>query len=247
MTCPAVLDPQGLILECGAFHSLVSAPHLCINCGRSSNVCSSPRGETDFVKGCGYFLVTTDDLDHCKYCRQKWTRCLGTNGGVFPWDDPVTGTSETPRMDLQQARRLQKVYAILDDEGVCDGSIPSAKVIEILRIFGANPDTRKEKIVLRELDVDEDRSVSFRELCAYFAENGTVDVVSKETKQDNLIKLMHTFDRNKDGKFSKKEVKNLLTHMGQPLTPVEYTQCFKGLDMDNDGFLSIEELLCAFE
>ena len=182
-------------------------------------------------------------------CRQVWTKCLGNNGGVYPWDDPLTATPDMPRMKPENARRLQKIYAILDDEGnMCDGSVPSAKVIDILRIFGANPAREDEQKALRSLDVDSDGNVSFREMCSYFAKEGAVIAVSSdEQKRIHLLDLMKSFDTNNDGRFSKKEMKKILTSMGQPLTNDEYTACFKGLDMNQDGYLSFDELLPALE
>lgn len=151
-------------------------------------------------------------------------------------------------MDPADAAKFLLIYQILDDESVKDGSIPGSKVVDVIRIFGQNPTEVEGKKLLLELDVNGDMQVSFRELCAYFASKKMKLTVSDEAgKRLHLMKLMESFDENSDRKISKRELKNLLTHMGQPLDKRELDDAFKGLDMDGDGTLSFDELLAGLE
>ena len=105
-------------------------------------------------------------------------------------------------MPLDEARKLRNIYHILDKEYDFDGSIPQEKVIEILRMFDANPTAHDERQLLAELDVNNDLFVSFREMCSYFAVKGWVTAVeSKEHKILKLRSFLEIFDVNKDGKW----------------------------------------------
>ena len=81
-------------------------------------------------------------------------------------------------MPADEARKLRNIFHILDKDNDLDGSIPQDKVVDILRLFGANPTRHDEKKLLADIDVNHDLFVSFREMCMYFAINGCVRVDS---------------------------------------------------------------------
>ena len=94
MTCPAVLDPQGLILECGAFHSLVSAPHLCIVSG-VQKIFSAVAGVYTYNRL--LFLILGHDITP-GICGSDYTcqvgSCISLNKSRFrpPSETPTTTT-----------------------------------------------------------------------------------------------------------------------------------------------------------
>lgn len=151
-------------------------------------------------------------------------------------------------MHKEDAQRLHNIYQIFDQESMQDGSIPGSKVVDILRMFGENPTHAEERQLLLDLDTNEDRVVSFRELCIHFAETGLRLISkSKGEHRNHLREMMKVFDTNEDGTISKSELSRLLKHMGQPLDKRELRAAFKGLDMDGNGKLSFDELLEGLE
>ena len=125
-------------------------------------------------------------------------------------------------MPLDEARKLRNIYHILDKEYDFDGSIPQEKVIEILRMFDANPTAHDERQLLVELDVNNDLFVSFREMCSYFAVKGWVTAVeSKEHKILKLRSFLEIFDVNKDGKWGTRSSKHVhaAVHRDHSLEP----------------------------
>ena len=53
----------------------------------------------------------------------------------------------------------------------------------------------------------------------------------------------HMFDRNKDGYVDAKELKSLLTTMGERLTDAELAEFMREADMDGDAKLNYEEFV----
>ena len=152
------------------------------------------------------------DFKRCCHCNQVWQRCPSSNGGVFPWDDFLS-SKDAPRMPTDEAKKLRNIFHILDKESDIDGSIPQPQVVEILRLFGANPTHADEKKLIAELDVNHDLFVSFREMCMYFAAKGCVQVESQNAKLTKLRAFLEVFDVNHDGTLSKVEFRKMLTHM----------------------------------
>ena len=151
-------------------------------------------------------------------------------------------------MNVQDATKLSRIYHIFDAESIQDGSISTSKIIDVIRMFGQNPTPAEGRRLLADIDTDKDHHVSFRELCTYFAANGMRLIVEdKASKRRTLLQLMTIFDKNNDNQINKKELREMLLYMGQPLNKRELREAFSGLDMDQDGKLSFEELLAGLD
>ena len=151
------------------------------------------------------------------------------------------------KMAPHDANKLRIIFHTFDKESGApgiDGTIPNDKVVDILRLFGGNPTQDDERAMLKAIDANNDDNVSFRELCSYFAIEGTIPKRhSQKGKEEYMQKMFDAFDANSDGVIVKRELAKLLRAVGQPLTKRELTCAFAGLDLNSDGVLTFDELM----
>ena len=118
---------------------------------------------------------------------------------------------------------------------------------------------------MKEFDSDGDGNVEFQEfvrVMAIKAENERIAKKEEEYRQAfqvsfyeytpqnmNLFPLLYiqVFDRDGDGKVSAQELKLALTKSGNmKLTDEQVEEMIAAVDVDQDGMLSYEELVCMF-
>ncbi|KAK1353992.1 calmodulin-like protein 3 [Heracleum sosnowskyi] len=77
-----------------------------------------------------------------------------------------------------------------------------------------------------------------------------MDPDEKEVKQmdpDELRRVFHMFDRNGDGKITKKELSDSLQNLGMFLSDKELIQMIDKIDANGDGFVDMEEFGALYQ
>ena len=144
----------------------------------------------------------------------------------------------------EKARKMRGMYAHVENDSGHVGTIHSKSIIDIVRLFGANPTPETARQIIKDIDISGDDACSFHELVSYFAGPGSEILSDKNTgwdvhhdsKREYWENLFKQFDTNADGRFSVKELSHLLRHMGDsPLSKQEVSDMFFGMDANSDG------------
>ncbi|XP_074358709.1 calmodulin-like protein 3 [Apium graveolens] len=64
---------------------------------------------------------------------------------------------------------------------------------------------------------------------------------------DELRRVFHMFDRNGDGKITKKELSDSLQNLGMFLSDKEVVQMIDKIDVNGDGFVDMEEFGALYQ
>lgn len=64
---------------------------------------------------------------------------------------------------------------------------------------------------------------------------------------EELKRVFHMFDRNGDGRITKKELNDSLENMGIFMSDADLTQMITKIDMNGDGYIDIDEFGALYE
>lgn len=64
---------------------------------------------------------------------------------------------------------------------------------------------------------------------------------------EELKRVFHMFDRNGDGRITKKELNDSLENMGIFMSDADLTQMITKIDVNGDGFIDIDEFGALYE
>ena len=158
----------------------------------------------------------------------------------------------TPRVSPigDKARKLRGMYFHMDAESGYTGSISTDHVVDIARLFGANPTIEIARKMVKTIDINDDHTCSFHEIMSYFAGPEGQKLFSdenmgsrRESKREYWERLFAQFNTAASGHFHIKELHRLLTYLGDTLSKVELQDYFNMLDTNQDGELSMKELV----
>ena len=118
------------------------------------------------------------------------------------------------------------------------GTISTKELGTIMRNLGQNPSEEEVKQLIREVDLNGDGTIDFKEfLCL---------MIKKMDDSDNDEELQEAFkhfDMDKDGYITSHELRNGMINIGEEYTPEEAEEMIKEGDLDNDGRIDYDEFM----
>jgi calmodulin len=117
-----------------------------------------------------------------------------------------------------------------------DGFIDHVELLEVLKAIGHNPTHSELLDVFRDVDKNNDGKIEFREFLYLMRQSMVVDEIQAAF---NLI------DVGKTGKVGIKEIKHLMSLIGESLTDAEIKAIIKVADGDGDGYITQQEFAQA--
>lgn len=138
--------------------------------------------------------------------------------------------SELQRLEFKEA------FEEFDKDG--SGTITTKELLPVLRSIGQNPTEDEILSLVIEYDVNGDGTIDFDEF---------LEMMMKQSKDvDQTIEIREAFkifDRDGNGYIDAKELKQVVTRMGEALTSAEADEFMKEADLDGDGKLDYNEFV----
>lgn len=119
-----------------------------------------------------------------------------------------------------------------------DGTITSKELGTVMRNLGQNPSEEELKQMIREVDLDGNGTIDFKEfLCLMVKKMKGIDT------EEELLEAFKVFDRDGNGYITSHELRHIMTNLGEDLTPEEVEEMVKEADLDNDGQIDYDEFV----
>ena len=147
------------------------------------------------------------------------------------------------KINIQAERRqlMSEVFDLYDTDNL--GYVFSKDALKILSSMGRKIDHEDEFEFLAIVDPNNEGRVT--------KENFLAGVETMYTIPDNfipeIVDAFKVFDKNKDGKISCQELKNLLVKLTGEYKDKDVDELFKILDLDVDGNITINEFINAWK
>ncbi len=119
-----------------------------------------------------------------------------------------------------------------------NGKITSKELGTVMRGLGQNPTEEELKQIIREVDLDGNGTIDFKEFLCLMVKK------MKDTDTDEeLLEAFKVFDRDGNGFITSHELRNIMNSLGENLSPEEIEEMIKEADLDNDGQIDYEEFV----
>ena len=119
-----------------------------------------------------------------------------------------------------------------------DGAINNNELGTVMRNLGQNPSEEELKQMIREVDLNGDGTIDFKEfLCLMLKKMDDSDI------DDELETAFKAFDLDKDGYITPHELRNGMLNLGEEYSPEEAEEMIKEGDLDNDGRIDYDEFM----
>ena len=119
-----------------------------------------------------------------------------------------------------------------------NGSISLKELGSMMKSLGQNPSDQELREIIAEVDLDGNGNIDFNEFVIIMQKR------SKETDpEEEIIAAFRVFDKEGNGTLSTKELRHVMTTIGDKLTDEEVDQMIEEADIDGDGTINYEEFV----
>ena len=119
-----------------------------------------------------------------------------------------------------------------------NGFISVKNLGTIMKSLGLNPSDQELKDIIAEVDLDGNGTIEFNEF---------VLMMHKRTKdsdpEEDIISAFRVFDKDENGIITTKDLRHLMTTMGDKLTDDEIDLLIEEADSDGNGIINYEEFV----
>ncbi|XP_024867035.1 calmodulin-alpha isoform X1 [Temnothorax americanus] len=135
-----------------------------------------------------------------------------------------------------QVAEFKEAFMLFDKDE--DGTITMAELGVVMRSLGQRPSETELRDMVNEVDQDGNGTIEFNEF---------LQMMSKKMKnadgEDELREAFRVFDKNNDGLISSKELRHVMTNLGEKLSEEEVDDMIKEADLDGDGMVNYEDFV----
>lgn len=144
------------------------------------------------------------------------------------------------KLDESQIADLKEAFKLFDKDN--DGSITWRELGEVMKKLGQNPTDEELQDMVNEVDNDSNGIIDFDEFCAMMTPKVLGDG-SNSVNDEELKEAFKVFDKDGDGKISAKELKSVMSSLGEQLTDEEVQNMIKDADKNGDGEIDYDEFV----
>ena len=142
----------------------------------------------------------------------------------------------TEQLSDKTLEQCKQVFDLFDKNK--DGSITTNELGDIMKALGANPTKEELQQMLNEVDTDGSGKIEFREFFDLFTKR-----MKEPSTENDLIEAFKLFDKDGNGVISAKELKNVMSTLGETISEDECKEIIKEADIDGDGFINYHEFV----
>ena len=136
----------------------------------------------------------------------------------------------------QQYREYREAFDNFDKGH--NGYISIKDLRFIMKSLNQNPSEAELRQILAEVDLDGSGTIDFNEFCILMQQR------SKESEpEEEIIAAFRVFDKDGNGTLGTKELRHIMTSIGDKLTDEEVDQMIDEADIDGDGVINYEEFV----
>ena len=119
-----------------------------------------------------------------------------------------------------------------------NGSISLKELGSMMKSLGQAPSDQDLREIISEVDLDGNGNIDFNEF---------ITIMQKRTRdsdpEEEIISAFRVFDKDGNGTLSTKELRHVMTTIGDKLTDEEVDQMIEEADVDGDGVINYEEFV----
>ena len=119
-----------------------------------------------------------------------------------------------------------------------NGSISLKELGSMMKSLGQAPTDQDLREIISEVDLDGNGNIDFNEF---------ITIMQKRTRdsdpEEEIISAFRVFDKDGNGTLSTKELRHVMTTIGDKLTDEEVDQMIEEADVDGDGVINYEEFV----
>lgn len=148
-----------------------------------------------------------------------------------------TTAKEMTDAQIGQYRQAFKMFDKNKDE-----KISSQELGMVMRELGFDPTEDELKDMIGNADADGSGSIEFPEFL-----NLMIKRFANDDKMEEMKAAFEVFDKNKDNKISRSELKSAMRKMGEPTSDQEIDAIIQEADLDKDGMVDYYEFITVFQ
>merc|ERR1711990_1280352 len=137
------------------------------------------------------------------------------------------------RLPIELIGQYQDAFQQFCDEM---GSVTSAQVSGIMRVFGQNPSNAEIQDMVAKVDMDGSGMLNFPEFLAMMGYKAEA-----ENAEDEIREAFQVFDGDGNGFINRSELACVMSNLGETLKPEEIQAMIDEADLDGDGQINYEE------
>ena len=132
--------------------------------------------------------------------------------------------------------QFHTIFDLFDKDN--SGCITTKELGTVMRNLGQNPSEEELKQMIREVDLNGNGTIDFKEFMCLM-----VKQMKDNDTDEELQYAFKVFDRNKNGYITSHELRSAMTNLGENLTTEEVEEMIKEADLDNDGQIDFDEFM----
>lgn len=107
-----------------------------------------------------------------------------------------------------------------------------------MQSLGQKPSDSEVEAMIQQADQDGDGSIDFLEFLEVMASK-----IGENSFEDDLREAFQLFDRDNNGYISKREMRFVMSSLGEQITDAGVDNMMREVDLDGDGRVNYEEFI----
>ncbi|CAF0819613.1 unnamed protein product [Rotaria sp. Silwood1] len=136
--------------------------------------------------------------------------------------------STTTEVGQEQIDQIRDAFTVFDKE--MTGSITTEQFRKVLEDLGYNVPENELTTFINQLDIDKSGTIEFEEYLSFML----TFIKKNVTTEDNLKDAFNLFDQNDDGFIETKDLREIMTNLGEKITDEDIDEMIREADIDKD-------------
>ncbi|XP_050407258.1 calmodulin [Patella vulgata] len=141
-----------------------------------------------------------------------------------------------PHFTDEKISEFREAFTLFDKDG--DGFVSADELGTVMRALGGTITDAELNEMVASVDTDKNNLIDFPEFLTYMAKT-----LSKKESPDTVLEAFAVFDKDNNGFISARELRHVMTNLGERLTDEEVDEMIREADMDGDGQINYTEFV----